>query len=1054
MKLFKWLSDNILFIFTLFLLAFIPLYPKLPVIDINHTWVYIRAEDFIVALAFIVWTALLVKRKITLKTPLTTPIILFWIIGAVSTIHGILLIFPSLANVFPNVAFLNYLRKIEYISLFFIAYAGIKEKKYISYTVGVLAITVIIVAIYGIGQKYLGFPAFLTMNEEFAKGIPIRLSPFSRVSSTFGGHYDLAAYLVLIIPLLSSLFIGFKNLFIRFFLLISICLGFVVLFMTVSRVSFFVLLLSLVFMLFLYKKKLAIFSIIFLFLASIVFLSFSSSLQDRFGNTVKKVDVIIDAKTGEVIGNTREIPSLDFKDKIIKIRYAKNKNEVYDLMKGKGETAEIATKSSLIIPYSYLPAKVPLIVEPRVSTGENLPEGTGYINLTLTPIKQKIGQFFYPRSDNKVAKEYNEVLAIQGNFLIKTVSAYDLSFTTRFQGEWPHALELFRINIFLGGGYSVAGLAVDNNYLRILGEVGLFGFASYLSIFLIAMLYTKKILPNVDSPVVKSFILGLMAGVFGLSLNALLIDVFEASKIAFVLWLLIGVALGTLHLYQREHVDFYKELRKLITSKYAIIVYLFIITAVSFSGITNYYFVGDDFTWFRWISECNECSVLSYFTQSDGFFYRPGAKIYFLLMYKAFWLNQTIYHMASIFLHFVVAALLFLLAQKILKNIILSSLAALLFIILSGYQEAVFWISATGFLFTAVFVLSSLLLFIAFDEKKKNLYLYFCILSIIFSLLFHELGVVTPLIIVLYRFVYGQKLAFKDLLNKTYYLIFAPVPIYLVLRLLAGSHWFNGDYSYNLLKLPFNFVGNIVGYLMLLSFGPKSLSFYQTFRNLSRENIPFTLIAVIVMIVICIALYKMVLKKIEGEDRKIVIFGFLFFAISLLPFLGLGNITSRYSYLASIGFVIFFVFFVKKIYGYLVVNGWDIALGLVVILIGIFSLINIINVEELHKNWKESGEKTQRFIISLNELYEDEWQKEQMRFYFVNVPTKHGNAWVFPVGLKDAVWFVFRNDNIAIFQYSSLSQALNAVQDPNTDKVFEFQSDGSLLEKKPQVTTQ
>ena len=60
------------------------------------------------------------------------------------------------------------------------------------------------------------------MNEEFAKGIPITLSQLSRVPSTFAGHYDLAAYLALMIPILASLVFGFKNWFTKIFLLICI----------------------------------------------------------------------------------------------------------------------------------------------------------------------------------------------------------------------------------------------------------------------------------------------------------------------------------------------------------------------------------------------------------------------------------------------------------------------------------------------------------------------------------------------------------------------------------------------------------------------------------------------------------------------------------------------------------------------------------------------------------------------------------------------------------------------------------------------------------------
>lgn len=102
MKIFKWFFNNIFLFITLFLLIFIPLYPKLPIINITHTWVYVRAEDFIVASVFFLWTVLMFKRKVNLKTPLTMPIIIFWIVGAIATIHGILLIFPTLANVFPT----------------------------------------------------------------------------------------------------------------------------------------------------------------------------------------------------------------------------------------------------------------------------------------------------------------------------------------------------------------------------------------------------------------------------------------------------------------------------------------------------------------------------------------------------------------------------------------------------------------------------------------------------------------------------------------------------------------------------------------------------------------------------------------------------------------------------------------------------------------------------------------------------------------------------------------------------------------------------------------
>src|SRR3989344_5012502 len=140
MRFVRFISDNILFFVSIFLLFFIPLYPKMPILDIKNTWVYIRAEDFIMVLVFIVWGFLFIFKKVSLKTPLTLPILLFWVIGGISLLHGVLVIFPMIANVFSNVAFLSFLRRIEYMSLFFVAFYSIKNKRSINYIIAILPV--------------------------------------------------------------------------------------------------------------------------------------------------------------------------------------------------------------------------------------------------------------------------------------------------------------------------------------------------------------------------------------------------------------------------------------------------------------------------------------------------------------------------------------------------------------------------------------------------------------------------------------------------------------------------------------------------------------------------------------------------------------------------------------------------------------------------------------------------------------------------------------------------------------------------------------------------
>ncbi len=1056
-KIIAWIGNNALFLSTLFLLAFIPLYPKLPLIDIKNTWVYVRAEDFFVFFVLIIWLVYILKKRITFRTPLTIPILFFWVVGAVATIHGIIIIFPSTANVFPNVAFLSYLRHVEYLSVFFVAFAGMRDKKFLKIVIAVLILTLLGVILYGFGQRYLGLPAYLTMNEEFAKGIPIQLSSLSRVPSTFAGHYDLAAYLVLILPIIGSLIFGFRNWFMKIFLGICVVLGVVLLFMTVSRVSFFVLLISFLIVLFFHKKRFVFYSIPVVAVLAIVFFSFlSTTLLDRFGSTVREINVLVDAKTGAAIGHVQYVPPEYFADKIIGQQNVAGKEQLDIVLGGDIDGDSLATPSALL-PQALFSEQTPLVVDINISTGESLPQGTGYINLSLSPLDRKLGSFFYEPKKQEGASVSAEIVIFHGDFLVKRVAAYDLSFTTRFQGGWPNAIEAFTKNIFLGSGYGSVSLAVDNNYLRVLGEIGIIGLMSFVGIFVVLGLYIKKMLPKTNSKILRSFVLGYCAGVIGLALNATLIDVFEASKIAFVLWLLTGVVVGLLSLYQTKESNLFETLKKALLSPYSVIIFIFILTFTIYLPILNNYFIGDDFTWFRWAADCNignisQCSsiferIALYFTSSDGFFYRPGTKVYFLLMYSTFWLNQVVFHAVSIFLHFLVAVLFFFLAKKILKSNAMAIIASALFVIMSGYSEIVLWISATGHLFNAVFILASLLTFILWEEKKKLVFYLFSILFIFLSTLFHEMGVIAPLLIVLYKMTKDYNFSLKWIFKRVDYLIlFIPVITYLAMRFFAQSHWYGGDYSYNLLKLPFNFLGNLAGYFALSVMGSVVLPFYQVLRDNLRENIGITLIAVSILILVSYLLYRLFLRRIDRESRRILIFGFCFFAISLLPFLALGNITSRYSYLASLGIIIVIVFFVNKLYLGLRSHGADIAIGSMAVVLAVFSLLHIIQLQQSRTDWKTAGNKIEKFFVSIDSLYQNSWSESNAQLHFVNVPIKHKDAWVFPVGLQDAIWLRFRNDDLQVYIHNDLGSALNvAGVDPNK-WVLVFEDDGGVRE--------
>jgi len=1015
MKILKWLSHNILFLYTLFLLAFIPLYPKIPLIGVNNTFVYIRFDDVAIAAGVLLYLVQLVRRKATLKTPLTLTIIIFWAVGAISTLYGVLFIFPGLINVFPHLAFLEWLRQIEYLSVFFIAYSAVKDKKHLHWYVGGITTTLLAVVGYGFGQRLLGFPAFLTMNEEFAKGVPLRLSALDRIPSTFAGQYDLAAYLVMIIVLLGSMAIGYKKWYVKTILFISATLGLLLMMMTAQRTSFACYLLAISLMLVWQKKKLLIIPVVVL---SIVLLQYFPGLSSRFSQTLTQANVVVDARTGQPVGIAQETVDKSGKKKTVV-------NEVQQ-------------------------------------TGENLPQGSGYINL---PGSGKTTNGLIKKE--ALNKGGSQEINVSGNFVIKKVFAYDVSFTTRFQGEWPRAMEAFERNVLLGSGYSSISLATDNNYLRMLGETGLLGFVAFVLIFFVGGIYAYKVLPSIQDKPSKSFVIGTMCAIVGLAFNAVLIDVFVASKDAYILWILVGIMMAILVMYEKEKIDVYGEMKRILTTPIAIILYLLIFSFGVFWQSIGNYFVADDFVWLRSVADCTltNCqspltTITNFFTHSGNFFYRPATDLYFYIMYAIFGLNSSFYHGVSVFLLFICAASIFVIARNVLKNSFFAFLVAVAFIVISGHYEAVIWISAIGHLAASTLTLLGLALYVLWRERKRSIYVILSLICIAIAPFFHEFGIIAPLFVLVYDLVWNRGKNTEKYLKRWWDLIYLLIiPAYLATKLFSGSWWSHGDYTYNLIKLPYNVIGNFFGYIVLLVFGTHSLSYYEILRSFGRQNLLLAAGVVIVILVICAVLVYLLLKKRKSESVKIVILSFLLFIVPLLPFLGLGNIASRYSYLSAFGLLLLAVYLLQRLYIWMRKINTQGAYAVVLLLAVVFIGFHGHEITRINTDWDKAGIVTNNMLIDFSNAYNSPNNGDTLpqtnTFYFINVPKTYGEAWVFPVGLKDALWFTFQNKNLTVIEATDATKALEDASKVKNGKVFEFENDGHveqiLKNKKPKT---
>ncbi len=998
----RWLLPIGIFIYFIF----IPIYPKLPLFGISHTWTYIRIEDLLVAFLTIIFLAKVVRNRDRLRTPLTGAIFIYWLVGLLSTVVALIFLAPHLANFFPNVSILHYLRRIEYIIPFFFVYTTVKENnKLIKFYLVAIIIGLVGVIIYGFGQKFMGLPAYLTMNEEFAKGIPLRLGPNNRITSTFGGHYDLAAYLVLMLSLFGALFFGIKNKLAKIFYFILFIGAYELLLLTASRVSFLVYLLAISLVLVLLKQKKFIIPVILIsfFLSNSV-----GQMSERLSKTFRVENVVYDKVTGKPIAKLEDIEKLG---KVIT------------------EEDEVAEED--------LPLGTGFIALPPTSL-EDSPAAT-----SVAVIKKKIATPLYETLE--VATKASEIATISGSFLIQKALVYDISFTTRFQGTWPRAINAFKRNILTGSGYSSISLATDNSYLRTLGETGLLGLLSFLSIFLLIYFWTKKAFSSIKDSFFKSMAAGILGGIFGVAINALMIDIFEASKVAFTVWPLIGILMGIFISFNSSRkIDLKRNIEQFITSPFILFIFICIVGLLLYSGSLNNYFIGDDFTWLKWGANFSFKDIYLPFIDAAGFFYRPIGKIYFFLLYSIFWLKPFGYHATSIIIHLFTALGVFLLTRKYTGRKLTAFLAALFFTIIPSQIETVVWSSGIMIALSALFTIWGLYFWFRFLQTNKSFerIIFLILISILglLALFSHESGIVFPLLCLLV-FLFSK----KDKRDFIFVLLFgAEAAFYLFMRLIASSHWLSGDYNYNFLKLPINFVGNLFGYLGLTILGTEFLPFYQNLRGFWREHIFWFVIILIFITVIILKLKKRLNVKLSKVyiDGKIIFFFFSLSFISLLPFLGLGNISIRYNYLASFGFSAILAFvLVSFVYR---VRRYKIRM-VFLILTSLFLSIYFIKltIRQLQQ-WSKASDISYTTLRALKDNYLE--FPEGATLCFVNVPIKYENAWVFPVGLEDALWFIYRDQTLGVVKVSELESAKDYKKSTLPTYVFVFDEQNNLKE--------
>jgi O-antigen ligase len=400
-------------------LVIVPLFPKFPLISVPGTYVAIRFEDLLLlALGIVVLVKIIANFRDFLNDEIVQAFLIFFVVGFVSLLAGTYLTRTDTLLV----GTFNWLRRVEYAVPFFAAILLLKKEKiseHISYFIKVLMLVTVVVFIYGYGQIHFRFPAIITQNGDYSRGMALFWIPGSQLNSTFAGQYDLSAFMVMILPIFITLMVLLKDKLSKLLLFIVSATGLWLLIQSAERVGQVAYLVSVGLALLLVKRARAA---VLILVISLIFIASSAGVIKRF----------------ESLFNVH------------------------------------AQSITTIAP-------VPI----------------------LTPVPTPVVE--------------------------------DRSVSIRLNEEWPEAIRAFEKNPLIGTGYSSIGLATDNDYLRMLGEIGILGVLAFGLIF---FRIGKVLAKGIGEPFVSS-IWGTLAGTFSI---ALFIDIFEASKFATIFWFLLGCA--------------------------------------------------------------------------------------------------------------------------------------------------------------------------------------------------------------------------------------------------------------------------------------------------------------------------------------------------------------------------------------------------------------------------------------------------------------------------------------------------------------------------------
>ena len=287
--------------------------------------------------------------------------------------------------------------------------------------------------------------------------------------------------------------------------------------------------------------------------------------------------------------------------------------------------------------------------------------------------------------------------------------------------------------------------------------------------------------------------------------------------------------------------------------------------------------------------------------------YLPLVLVSYAIEYQLAGLNPSVFHATNVFLHIANSLLLLWLMARLTKNGVIAFITALLFAVHPMHVESVAWITERKDMLSTLFFLISLVAYVVYLERgRKPAYLVGALAAMVLSLMAKAMAVSIPLILILIDSMKGRRITAKSLKDKVPFAlvsVVAAVTAFSSQYMITDEGIRSGFADLGATSIVERFViacFNVLFYVGKLIW-PADLSvLYTGPSDPSLKWYYFVSPLVVGLVVLAVILFH------RRVRIPLVIFGLLFFVVTLLPVVqlipvGVALQADRFVYIPSIG---------------------------------------------------------------------------------------------------------------------------------------------------------